>query len=188
MEQRPSWKANSRSADQENPGLSLNLKVHCSVQKNSQSPRPCVTIRNMLNFCSELLAPSSNPQAEGPHLISRPLQFYSIYSQLRSTSGIILHSQPEDAPCRGDNTHTLHGYQNLTSDPRHKYLEPAQDKVAFLTIFHEKTIINLIKISWVISIMKHVDRHPHYALVSCNLCKGTHYTFNTSSRNTYRKL
>jgi hypothetical protein len=66
-------------------------------------PRLLVVFRNKLISYGELLAPRPTPKLED-HTLSAIRDCYSVYSQLPSkTGGRLLHPQPEDAPCRGDN-------------------------------------------------------------------------------------
>jgi len=52
-------------------------------------------------YGEELLAPRLTPKLED-HSLSAVATVYSIYSQLLSRFGGLLHPQPEDEKCRGE--------------------------------------------------------------------------------------
>jgi hypothetical protein len=69
-----------------------------SCQRISPGPRRFETFRN-------ILAPHSTPKL-GTTPCRPSATAYSIYSQLPSIYGSLLHPQPEDVPCHGDNKST----------------------------------------------------------------------------------
>jgi hypothetical protein len=77
MEQRPSWEADSHSANREIPRVLWNPKVHYRVRRNPLVPRFCVTFRNKLLLFSwrEIGSTSQVPQCEGPPIVGCPRQY-----------------------------------------------------------------------------------------------------------------
>jgi hypothetical protein len=85
----------------------LQSHVHFPLLRPFQGILPirtaCVVFCNMLDSLRWVVSPHAQPTnlRTAPCRISATA--YSIYSQLPSTSGdLLLHLQPENAPCRGD--------------------------------------------------------------------------------------
>jgi len=79
-----------------------------SYQRISPVPRRFETFRNALFFTVRIRQPHTQSRSWRTTSCRLSTTAYSIYSPLPSISGVLLlHPQPEDAPCRGDKfTHT----------------------------------------------------------------------------------
>jgi hypothetical protein len=83
--------------------------------------RSCVVFRNILVFYREEMLSPAQPPSWRDTSYRLSVTAYSIYLQWSSISGgVLLHPQPEDAPCRGDlrtavlKTNLIFQYLNLT--------------------------------------------------------------------------
>jgi hypothetical protein len=70
-----------------------------SFQRIRPSPWSFVTYRN---YCGELLAPRPNPKLEDNPLLAVRYCLFNIYTDTLHIWRLLLHPQPEDAPCHSD--------------------------------------------------------------------------------------